>query len=171
MESRPKIQLTPSSFDKALSLASIFLLVIIWVLTIYTVLKSPTTIPIHFNATGNADGYGPKLILFILPAIATLIHFGLTKLNNYPHIFNYVNRITEDNAEKQYTIATRMLSFLKLALLLIFALIILFTHLTTIGVRDGLGRWFLPMAIGLIALPMIYFLKKSIVDTKGRSRD
>jgi len=161
METRPKIKLTPSPLDNRLELTSKIFLVVMWVLTLYTFFKSPMTIPTHFNGSGQADDYGNKMTLLILPILATIIYFGLAQLNKYPHIFNYMTKITEDNAQKQYIIATRMLRFLKLAILVIFSLIILFTYLTTIGVTNGLGFWFLPLTFGLLLIPTIIGISQS----------
>ena len=169
METRPKIKLTLTSVDRKLELTSKIFLVILWGLTLYTFLKLPTTIPTHFNASGQADDYGNKLTLLILPILATVIYFGLTQLNKYPHIFNYLTKITEDNAQKQYTIATRMLRFLKLEVLVIFSLIILFTYLTTIGVTNGLGFWFLPLAVGLLLVPTAIGIIKSLKKKNNRA--
>ena len=161
METRPKIKLTPTPLDNKLEQTGKIFLVIMWALTIYTFLKLPMTIPIHFNASGQADNHGNKLTLLILPILATLIYLGVTQLNKYPHIFNYMTKITVENAEKQYTIATRMLRFLKLAILIIFSLVILFTYLTTIGVTNGLGFWFLPLTYGLLLVPTIISISQS----------
>ena len=162
METRPKIKLTLSPLDNKLELTSKIFLVVMWSLTLYTFLKLPTTIPIHFNASGQADGYGNKVTLLMLPILATVIYFGLTQLNKYPHIFNYLTKITEDNAQKQYIIATRMLRFLKLAILLIFSLIILLIYLTVTGVINGLGCWFLPLTFALLLIPTIVLISKSL---------
>jgi uncharacterized membrane protein len=161
METRPKIKLTLSPLDNKLELASKMFLFVMWSLTLYTFLKLPTRIPTHFNVSGQADDYGNKLTLFVLPILATIIFFGLTQLNKHPHIFNYMTKITEDNAQKQYTIATRMLRFLKFAILVIFSLVILFTYLTTIGVTNGLGFWFLPLTFGLLLIPTIISINQS----------
>ncbi|MEO5942802.1 MAG: DUF1648 domain-containing protein [Ferruginibacter sp.] len=162
METRPKIKLALSKLDNNVELTSKIFLVVMWSLTLYTFLKLPTTVPIHFNGTGQADRYGNKMTLLILPVLATIIYFGLTQLNKYPHIFNYMTKINDDNAEKQYTIATRMLRFLKLSILLIFSLVILFTYLTTIGVANGLGFWFLPLTFGLLLIPTIICISQSL---------
>jgi uncharacterized membrane protein len=162
METRPKIKLTLSPLDNKLELTSKIFLVVMWGLTFYTYLKSPPIIPTHFNVSGKADNYGNKVTLLILPILATIIYLSLTQLNKYPHIFNYMTRITEENARRQYAIATRMLRFLKLAILLIFSLIILFTYLTTIGVTNGLGFWFLPLTEGLLLIPAIIAISKSL---------
>lgn len=165
MEARPKIKLNLSQLDHRLELAAKVFLVVMWCLTIYTFLKLPEIIPVHFNASGQADSYGNKLTLLFLPILATIIYFGLTQLNKYPHIFNYMTKITTDNAQRQYGIATRMMRFLKLAILIIFSLIILFTYLTTIGVSNGLGIWFLPLTFTLLLVPTIFSISQSLKKT------
>lgn len=97
-----------------------------------------------------------------MPILATVIYIGLTALNKYPHIFNYMTTITEFNAQRQYALATRMLRFIKLAILIIFLLIILFTYLTVISVTNGLGSWFLPLALGLLLIPTFIFIGQSL---------
>jgi uncharacterized membrane protein len=162
MENRPKINISLSTLDKILESIGKLLIIIIWGLTLYTFLKLPTIIPTHFNASGEPDGHGNKLTILILPILASLLYFGLTKLNQYPQSFNYIGTITVENAERQYTIASRMLRFLKIALLLIFSHIILFTYLTTIGLTNGLGVVFLPFTLGIALIPIIFYIRQSI---------
>jgi len=162
METRPKINISLSTLDKILESIGKLLIIIIWGLTLYTFLKLPTIIPTHFNASGEPDGHGNKLTILILPILASLLYFGLTKLNQYPQSFNYIGTITAENAERQYTIASRMLRFLKIALLLIFSHIILFTYLTTIGLTNGLGVVFLPFTLGIVLIPIIFYIRQSI---------
>jgi len=133
-----------------------------WVLTVYIFLKLPSTIPTHFNFSGQVDDYGNKHSFLILPILATIIYFGLTQLSKYPQIFNYLTKITDENASKQYTDSTRLLRFLKVIIVLTFSLIILFTYLTTIGVTNGLGSWFLPMMFGLFLIPTIISITQSL---------
>ena len=160
METRPKINVSLSPLDKILESTGKLLIIIIWGLTLFVFLKLPTVIPTHFNASGQPDGFGNKLTILILPIIATLVYFGLTKLNQHPHTFNYISSITEDNAEKQYTIATRMLRVLKIALLIVFSHIILFTYFTTKGITNGLGIWFLPLILSIVLIPIIFYIFK-----------
>ena len=176
MEPRPKIKLTLSPLDNTLELTSKIFLFFMWSLTLYIFIKLPTIIPIHFNATGKADNYGNKKTLLILPLIATIIYFAITQLSKRPHILNYMTTITKDNAEKEYTRATRTLRFLKLIILIIFSLIILLTYLTSSGVTNGLGFWFLPMTFGLLFIPTVIsiyqsFMKKNKVVWKVRTHN
>src|SRR5882757_7317877 len=108
MEAKPKINLTLSSLDRSLEWISKFLLLIMLALTVYSFIKSPASVPTHFNNTGQADSYGNKATILILPVLGTIIYFGITWLNKYPHLFNYLTKITMENAQKQYSIATRM---------------------------------------------------------------
>lgn len=162
METKPRIQLKLSTLDKLAELTGKIFLFVTWGLAVYAFSQMPKIIPIHFNASGEADRYGNKLTILILPLLATIIYFGLTQLNKQPHIFNYKIKITRENAQQQYTIATRTLRFLKLAILLVFSLIILFTYLATIGVTNGLGIWFLPLTVGLLMIPVIVLIIQSL---------
>jgi hypothetical protein len=96
-----------------------------------------------------------------LPLVATVLFIGLTILNKFPHIFNYPTEITEDNALRQYTNATRLIRYLKVIIVVIFGLIAFETIRHANGQTEGLGIWFLPMTMGLIFIPLIYFLIKS----------
>ncbi len=126
----------------------------------------PGTIPTHYNGAGEADGFGGKSGILILPIIATLLFVALTILNKYPQIFNYPTKITEKNALWQYTNATRMIRYLKFIIVIIFGFIEFQTIRNAKGQTSGLGAWFLPMIWGLIFFPMIFFLAKSFKKAK-----
>ena len=159
---RPKITLIPTNADKLVELLGWLILLALWTLTITNYSSLPDTIPIHFNATGQADGFGNKVSIIALPVIASVLFIGLTVLNRYPHSFNYPSAITEDNALRLYTLATRMLRYLKLVLVLVFGGIEFMTIQNATGKTAGLGVWFLPLTLVLIFLPLIYFLIKSV---------
>jgi len=161
VEPRPKIKIPLSAFDRTLESTGILLILLMWGVTVITYFNSPDIIPIHFNASGKADGYGSRLTLWALPAIATCIYAGISWLNRFPHVFNYMVRITEENAVKQYTNATRMLRFLKTAVVLIFTAIVLTTYFTAQGDIKGPGTWFLPVMIFLVMVPTIIFVVRS----------
>ena len=158
---RPKIRIKLTTADKAMELIGWFALITIWIIVISSYSNLPDTIPIHYNAVGKADGFGNKINILILPLVATILFVGMTIANKFPHIFNYPIKITEQNAFRQYTNATRMMRFLKLILVLIFGLITFKTTQSTGGNSSGLGIWFLPLTMGLIFIPLIHFINKS----------
>jgi uncharacterized membrane protein len=161
MEARPKIQVKLSKFDKALESASIIVLIVMFLFSIYAFITLPSTIPIHFNASGKVDDYGGKGTILILLLIVSVIYFGMSKLSQYPHIFNYATIITEANAAYQYQLATRLIRFLKLALVIIFTVIILMIYLTNYGISEGLGIWFLPITLCIVGIPILLTLIQS----------
>ncbi|MFM7765447.1 MAG: DUF1648 domain-containing protein, partial [Sphingomonadales bacterium] len=122
----------------------------------------PDTIPTHYNGAGQADGFGGKGYILTLPLIATVLFIGLTILNKFPHIFNYPTNITQDNALRQYTNATRLIRYLKFIIAVIFGLIAFKTIQNANGQADGLGIWFLPLTLGLIFIPLTYYIIKTL---------
>lgn len=160
-EERPKLKIQLSPMDQVLELLGWGVLLALWVWTGTSYSSLPDSIPTHFNAAGEADGFGRKASIVGLPVIATLLHIGLTFLNRFPHIFNFPTPVTQDNALRQYTNATRMIRYLKLILVLVFAGISFQTIQQANGKADGLGSWFLPLTLALIFMPLIYFVIKS----------
>ncbi|MBK9292478.1 MAG: DUF1648 domain-containing protein [Bacteroidetes bacterium] len=166
MNERPKIKLELTTTDKTFEILGWISILAIWILTITNYTNLPDRIPIHYNGAGQADGFGGKDNILTLPLIATVLFVGLTILNKYPHVFNYPTNITTDNALRQYTNATKMIRYLKFIIVVIFGLISLQTIRNANGQTSGLGVWFLPLTLGLIFIPMTYFLIKSFKTTK-----
>jgi len=158
MKKRPKIKLELNRTDKIVEVIGWILVIGIWILTLANYFELPDIIPIHFNGAGEADGFGKKANILFLPIISTLLFIGLTLLNKYPHVFNYPNEITEENALSQYMNATRMLRYLKLIILIIFGTIVFMTIQNVNGNADGLGTWFLPLTMVFVFIPILYFL-------------
>jgi len=158
MEEQPKIKLELTTIDKTLEILGWISILAIWVLTITNYTNLPDTIPIHYNGAGHADGFGRKGNILILPLISTVLFIGMTILNKLPQVFNYPTDITKDNALRQYTNATRMIRYLKVIIVVIFGVIVLQTIRNANGQTSGLGVWFLPLTLGLIFVPLTYFL-------------
>jgi uncharacterized membrane protein len=160
METRPKIKLELSPTDQFLEVAGWFALALLVGLTLASYFQLPDTIPTHFNAVGKADSYGSKASIFTLPLIGTVMFIGLTILNRYPHIFNYPTEITAENAARQYANATRMIRYLKFAVVLLFAFLVFKTSSIATGNTEGLGVEIYIVLFFLITLPMLFFVSK-----------
>lgn len=158
MEKRPRIKIEPTSLDKVVDLAGWLILAFLWVMILLNYADLPDTIPTHFNAAGKADDYGSKSTIFMLPVIATILYAGMTRLNLFPHIFNFPMKITAENALRQYTSSTQMIRYVKLVIVFLFTLIVFKTMQTATGKSDGLGFWFLPLVLMLVLTPVIFFL-------------
>ena len=163
---RPKLKLNLTTSDKIIELLGWLALIGIWMLTLFNYSSLPDIIPTHYNGAGEADGFGNKLNILTLPVIASILFIGMTILNKYPHSFNYLGPITEENAHQYYTNSTRLIRFLKLIIVIIFGAIVFKTIHNVYGNTDALGVWFLPITLGLIFIPIMYYLAKSIQGRK-----
>ena len=161
MKERPKIKLQLTLFDTIIEVTSYLALVAFWVMTIFAFSTLPESIPTHYNGLGEVDGYGPKATIFFLPVLGTVLFAFLTYIIKKPETFNYTVEITEENALAQYTNATKLLRFMKLALLILFIVIDYKTITTSNGASDGLGKWILPFTIALIFVPVVFSVYKS----------
>lgn len=161
MQQRPKIKLELTTADIIFEIAGWFLVLAVWGFTITNYSILPETIPTHYNAAGQADGFGGRSTIFTLPLLATILFVGMTILNRFPHIFNYPLNITQENAYIQYSNATRLIRYLKLILIVIFGFIVFLTIQNSKGEANGLGIWFLPFSIGLIFIPLAYYVVRS----------
>ena len=123
IEPRPKIQLILSPSDRIIENMGWSLLIFLWGFTFYAYFILPEIIPTHFNIKNQVDAVGTKTFIFVFPVLGTVVFFGLTFINQYPHIFNYLRPITAQNAEQQYRNATGLVRFLKLFIVFIFSII------------------------------------------------
>jgi len=125
---------------------------------IYQYRRLPAVIPSHFNAAGMPDDYSGKSTILALPGSALFVYLLLTLIAMVPHQFNFSVKITPENALKQYTMAIRLIRFLKLAIILIFFYITVAIAGQASGSGAGLGQWFMPVSLGAVFIPLIYYL-------------
>lgn len=122
MSDRPKLKIELTTFDKILEILGWIFIIALWSITIISYNQLSDIIPTHFNLKGEVDGYGEKWTIFLVASIATILFLAMSYLNKFPHRFNYLTVITKDNALRQYTIATRVIRFLKILMVAIFLL-------------------------------------------------
>ncbi len=104
-----------------------------WLLSVFQQL--PDTIPIHFNAAGEADGYGKKATIWLLPGIA-LFTVGLTLAVPFmdSKYINYPVKITEENRGQQTRL---MILFIRLIGVIIMGMMV---YISFVSVRLSLGN-------------------------------
>lgn len=141
--------------DKFIEISTLIMLALLWAAGLYAFATLPPTIPTHFNGSGEPDDWGHKSTILILPVLATVIYFTLSGIGNRPQLFRHLSQAAQTGAEDRSIATGRMMRFLKLAIIVVFLLIVVLTYLTATGKTDGLGKWFLPLVIVLILTPII----------------
>ncbi len=161
---RPKLNIRLYFADWILEIIGAIFLILMIAYPLYHFNKLPEVIPSHFNAAGQPDGFSKKSILWILPTIGLFMYVGMFFLNKLPHIFNYPKEITEENAEHQYQIATKMVRTLNTLIAASFFYIIYRTVQTSLNETKGLGTYFLPAFLitifGTLGIYLYLSLKK-----------
>jgi uncharacterized membrane protein len=158
MSLRPRIKPKSSAFDQMLEALGWILLVIFWCYILSSYDSLPETIPTHFNLSGQADGFGKRSSIFLLPAITSALFFGLTLLNRFPHVFNYPVEINETNAEHQYRLATRLLRWLKTWIVILFLLVSISGITEAYATRSNMIAWTLPLGMLGLLIGLIVYL-------------
>ncbi|MDG5493119.1 DUF1648 domain-containing protein [Psychroserpens sp. SPM9] len=164
---RPKIKVPWEPLDIITDLISISLIVAMIAYTLLYFGELSDTIPTHFNASGEADGFNDKIYIWMLPLVGVFTFSLLFFLNTKPHIHNYMVPITEDNALKNYRFSTRVLRFTNLFVAIIFSVIQYIMVEKGRGNPIRLGGWFLPVVIGFsILLPIFIFVYNKKLNAK-----
>lgn len=153
---RPKIEVPLQPIDIAVDIISALIIVALITYTYLSYTNLPETIPTHYNASGEVDGFGGKNTIWLLPGICTLMFTGLFILNKFPHLHNYMVNITEENALKNYRLSTRLVRFLNLFTILMMGYIQYTTLESAKGEHHHLGAWFTPTIIIGSLLPIIF---------------
>jgi uncharacterized membrane protein len=157
---RPVIDIPQTTTDRLLDAFSLALLIILIVqpITYYSAL--PDTIPTHFNASGAADSWGSKKSIWLLPGLGLAIYVMLFFLGRKPHQFNYLTKITEENAAFQYRNALYMVRVVRVLVLLLFCLLVWNQIQIALGNGSGLNNGFSMLLVVLLPLSSVYFIWK-----------
>ncbi len=144
-------------------MAATFLLLLIG-FPIYYFSKLPEIIPTHFNALGEPDGFSKKDTIWVLPVIGFFMYFGMLITNKFPHVFNYPTVITEENAERQYRLVTKLIRTMNMLMTGGFFYIGYSTIQTALSKGAGLGTFFLVVFLtsifGSIGFYLYFALQK-----------
>lgn len=156
---RPLPAIEKEPIDKALELAALIATIIMVVLPAYYWTDLPSIVPTHFNASGEPDDYGSKWAIITLPVIGAILFAVLLWINRFPHKFNYAQEITEDNAQRQYRMATRLIRILAAVVAVSFAYLTYTAIATIMGNMPGPGRYFaIVFTAVMLVIPITYLL-------------
>ncbi|MFC2137457.1 DUF1648 domain-containing protein [Bacteroidota bacterium] len=120
---KPRIIIKPSKVVRVMDVISIITIIYLIIISTHSYVNAPDIVPTHFDINGNPDNWGSKITLFIIPGLALFFYLIFTIISRFPHAFNYPIKITEENADRQYTLALKFLSLIKLSIIILFTFI------------------------------------------------
>lgn len=168
MDKRPVISVEKGRIDHLLDilsfcgmLAAVGTVVLEW----HTL---PARIPRHFNAAGNPDAWGGRWSLVALALVAAAMFICISLLERIPHHYNYLIEITERNAPRQYKLARRFVSILKVWVIWLLVYLIIGTITVARGELMSLSMW--PL-IGSIAVPAVALIGYFVAAGKVTEAD
>lgn len=136
--SQPKINIKKTKIQNRLSIVNISCIILMTAVILFYYEDLPDLIPSHFNINGEPDSMGKKFILFIHPFLALLVHLFISWINKYPHNFNYIHKITEQNAQKEYSLAINWMTILSTIIIVFLSIISLIQLLLSLGIETNL---------------------------------
>lgn len=146
---RPVITIPRTPMNTVFDVLAIAGIVVMFIVIIQSFSALPDRVPVHFNIAGKADGWGSKYTFWIFPILGLIMYIVLTVVSRFPHTYNYLWPITEQNAAQQYRLATDLMSRLKVIV------IGLYTYLECLGIRVALGA---TSGLGVAFLPTFLLL-------------
>lgn len=148
-------------YDRIIEILSLLCLLATFVpLLFYNNLDKGILIPIHYNNSGQIDGWGDRSYLWNLPVVASAIYVVLSIIERFYKKFRYPVQVTTNNAPVLYKLAVRMIRQLKLNFLLIFAYLNIFSFATAMGKVSGVNGWIMTGLIaGLFVTLFVYYIK------------
>lgn len=144
---KPVIKVPITKVDWLLETIGAIALLTLLIISALGYSSAPETIPVHFKATGEADGFGTRQNIWIISIATTVLYIALTVLERFPHKFNYMLEITYENAERQYRNMLYMMRIIKVLMAIIFLFITYNVTQDTPGNQQNLGAWFFPVII------------------------
>ncbi|RYY84376.1 MAG: DUF1648 domain-containing protein [Chitinophagaceae bacterium] len=131
------------------------LLLFCWLMVIKSYGNLPATVPVHFNAQGQPDNWGPKAGIWILPILASAV-FGLfTLLHKYADRFPRKGNAV--NHEAGLLLVRALFLQLRFAVTLVMAVGIFYSLRAASGVAGAEPPAMAPFIILVMLAPILLF--------------
>ncbi|WP_340401611.1 DUF1648 domain-containing protein [Paenibacillus sp. FSL H8-0079] len=162
IKDRPKIAIKKTKLEIAIDVTTIILFVIFTVYFTQQWRTLPNELPIHFNMKGEPDGWGGKWVAWIPLIIGLILWIGLSKLEKYPHTYNYLN-LNLENAERQYKNARIMINIMKAEITILFMYISWMIIGSSSEKESAINNGWIPILIFIIVLfgSIAFFIHRS----------
>jgi uncharacterized membrane protein len=162
MNSRPKLKIPLTVFEKASEIVNIVILLGTGIFLLLNYFNLPNRIPSHFGINGQPDGWGGKGSLIAIFIVNFIMYLFLTILGRFPHVYNYLCEITEENARFQYTNARTLMGLIKTELSIMFSYMLWVSILVALEKSKGLGIGYLPVFLIVVFGTLTFFIIRMV---------
>ncbi len=100
----------------------------------------PERVPTHFNFAGQPDGWGPKAMIWALPAMSLVMEGLMAFVGAHPELGNYPVKVTDDNRAGLHALYRQLMLFVRLAVAVMLNLIAWLSVDVALGQRAGLPQ-------------------------------
>jgi len=135
---------------EAIALAALALLCWITGRALYGSQPLPNRIPIHFDLSGQPNGWGPPSTLLLLPAVALALYLLITLVSQFPSAFNYPVPVTAENRPRLQALALTMIAWIKAEMLCLFTCIQASIVEAARRTRWGLTPLLVPVSLAVV---------------------
>ena len=156
---RPKLDIPKTRLEWLFDIIGYIALASIVVILVLNWGKLPDEVPVHFGVNGEADRWGSKFELLILPGIAILLTIFMTVLEKRPETHNFPSQFNESNAEAFYTNSRQTMNYIKNIINVLFAYTVYHTVDSALGADTKLG-WPFYVLLALIFIVIIWKMVK-----------
>lgn len=153
-----------------LKLASFAAVVVSWGITAWAITgphRLPGRIPTHFDIAGQPNGWGTPGMLWLLPAIPTVIVALMSLVARNPRAFNYPVRVTPATRPRLEAITLDLIAWLQLEI----AMTVLWIQDAIIEAarsgRNGLSPWFVPVTILVVMGTIAWHIRRIFVASRA----
>jgi uncharacterized membrane protein len=148
-----------TSLEKQFKLVNTVLIIAMVVYAITNFASLPAEIPMHFNAKGEADDWGNKAVVFVMPGICIFLYFMMNIIGTLkPSTYNFPVALTKENAKRQVELARKMMQGLNISIFAMFFYILWRMVAIAKGATGGLGTGFMVFFIALIFGILGYYM-------------
>ena len=161
---RPRIRPTPTGLDRILWMTAINLALAGPVYAAWVYAGLPARIPTGFGPGGQVGGMGPAWNVLLAPGFGVIVVGVMLLLQRWPWISNTVVAITEENAEAQYRLVNRLLSWLAIVMGVIFLMVTIEVATTAQGQPAKLAPPIMAMAAAGTLPLLAWYLWRSFKE-------
>lgn len=111
----------------------------------------PGHIPAHFDLAGRPDAWSGRWVLALVAVMSAVTYAAVGLACRAPHRFSYLVAITLENAERQYRFARLLMRVIEVEAVWLMAYLQWQTIHVALGRSSGLGTWWFPMVIAILA--------------------